>query len=141
MKAVYYFDEQNGYCPVKKYLEQYRTKSNDKLKIVQEKEKLYKSIEAKIVFVVENYGRPIPPISKSLREYSYLEIRARKNKSILIRIFYFRYDEKIVLLNAIEKPDHDNKKNDQGRMNRCLEITKIYQEEFIINPKLYEEYI
>ncbi|MDO8261585.1 MAG: hypothetical protein Q7T50_08940, partial [Candidatus Magasanikbacteria bacterium] len=77
MKIVYYFDKESGSCPVKKYFEQYRILSNESLKNIKEKERMFVDIRAKIDFVLENYGRPVPPISKALKEYSYLEIRAR----------------------------------------------------------------
>lgn len=141
MKIVYYFDSEARNCPVKNYLEKYRILPNDSLKNIKEKESLFVDIRKKIDFVLEKCGRPVPPISKALKAYNYLEIRTRKNQNILIRIFYFRKDEFIVLLNAIEKSDHDSKKSDKNVMKKCLDKTSYYQIEFINNPKLYEEYI
>src|SRR3989338_1407678 len=105
MKAVYYLDRQIGYCPVKKYLEQYAIKSKDKQKQINKKIKLLNTIDRKIRYVVNNNGIPTAPISFPLdKMYDFFEIKHRKNQDIVIRIFYFRHDDKIVLLNAIEKP-------------------------------------
>ena len=141
MKPVYYFDKTLGYCPVKKYLEQYEVKNKDTLKIIIEKEKLAINIRSKVDFAVKNNGRPIPPICKALIGCNFFEIRARKDKNILIRVFYFRFDNLIVLLNAIEKSDHDNDAKDKRTMKKCLSVTEKYYKSFIINPKSYEEYI
>jgi hypothetical protein len=140
MRAVYYMDDSLGFCPVKIYLAQYIKKERDKSKEKNHKDNILSNIDAKIKFVVENSGLPIPPISLPLRSYSYFEIKHRKNKNILIRIFYFRHKDKIVLLNALEKPDNYNKIKEIKKIDKQLKITEEYKNKFISNPKLYEEY-
>lgn len=140
MRAVYYMDDYLGYCPLKNYLAQYVKNESDKPKVKNYKDNILSNIDAKIKFLVDRSGLPIPPISFPLRDYGYFEIKHRKSKSILIRIFYFRHKDKIVLLNALEKPDNYNKIKENKKIDRKLKITEEYKNKFILNPKLYEEY-
>jgi hypothetical protein len=140
MQIVYYFDKGSGICPVKKYLEQYYIDDHDTPKRNNRKRKLLADIAAKIDFLARSNGIPIPPISKPLHGYSYFEIRQRKDKAILIRIFYFCNNSKIVLLNAIEKPDNYDTYKETHKIKKLLDITQIYQNNFINNPNSYEEY-
>ncbi len=141
MKPAYYFDEILGYCPVKKYLEQYAPKEKDKQKQRDKKLRLLAAIDEKINYVVDHEGKPTPPISCSLdKEYSYFEIKHRKNNNLLIRIFYFRHIDKIVLLNALEKPDNYDTAKENRKIDKQLQITQEYQNNFTNNPQLYEEY-
>ncbi len=141
MKAVYYLDRQLGYCPVKKYLEQYAIKIKDKQKQINKKINLLKNIDGKIRYVINNNGVPTAPISFPLdKMYDFFEIKHRKNKDIVIRIFYFRHDDKIVLLSAIEKPDNYNTEKENRKIRKQLEITKEFQNRFKNNPQSYEEY-
>lgn len=130
MRAVYYHDPGLGYCPVKKYLEQFR---KGKIKILAD-------IDAKINFLLENNGRPIPPIAKPLNGYSFFEIRNRKTADTLIRIFYFCYEGKIVLLDALEKPSNYDTRREEKKIDKALVATDKYRRDFILNPKSYEEY-
>ena len=129
MKAVYYYDDKLQGSPVKIYLSRY--KGDDRVLV---------DIDRKIKFVIDHDGRPVPPTSKALHGYGYLEIRTRKDADRLIRIFYFRHEDKIVLLNSIEKSDHDSKKKDKQDMEKCLDTTKKYKINFINNPQSYEDY-
>lgn len=141
MKAIYYFDIDLGYCPVKKYLEQYAPKDKDTQKQINKKINLLSNIDGKIRYVVGNNGMPTPPISFPLdKMYDFFEIKHRKNQDIVIRIFYFRYDDKIVLLNALEKPDNYNTEKENKKINKQLEMTKEFQNRFTNNPQSYEEY-
>ena len=126
----YYHHDDLGYCPVKKYFEQYKS---GKIEILA-------NIDAKIKFLLENNGRPIPPIAKPLYGYSFFEIRSRKTADILIRIFYFCYGGKIVLLNALEKPSSYDTSKEKKKIEKILNLTAEYREKFILNPQTYEEY-
>jgi len=144
MKAVYYFDPFYQYCPVKKYLSQYKSNPQDSVGQRTKKENLLVSIRSKIDFVVLNQGRQVGSISKGLKEYSFFEIRTRKDQDVLIRIFYIRDCDKIVFLNAIEKSDKDNRKKDKRDMGAGLEKTEKYQNtynKYKNTQKCYEEYI
>lgn len=141
MEAVYYRDDDLGYCPVKKYLEQYVPKNKDKLRQKDKKLNLLSNIDSKIKFVVSKEGIPTPPISFPLsKTYDYFEIKHRKNKDIVIRIFYFRHNNKIVLLNALEKPDNYDTGKDDRKIEKQFETTKEYQNKFKLNPQSYEKY-
>tara|TARA_Y100000310_G_scaffold327919_1_gene395094 strand:+ start:947 stop:1366 length:420 start_codon:yes stop_codon:yes gene_type:complete len=137
MESVYYSYE--GYCPVKKYLERYRPLNKDTAKEKDDKIKLGAEIKRKVNYIIHNYGTPTPFISK-LRDYGYFEIRQRKNENILIRILYFRHKDKIVLLNAFEKPDNYDKNKERRKIEKQLEVTQEYKDKFELNPTLYEEY-
>lgn len=139
MEVIYYFDKDLGYSPVKKYLAQYAN-NNDTTEKTNRKNKILADIDAKINFLKQNNGIPIPPISKPLREYNFFEVRQRKDRNILIRIFYFCHNSNIVLLNAFEKPDDYDTAKENRKIKKELEITKIYQNKFILNPNLYEKY-
>jgi len=141
MRPVYYFDEVLGYCPVKKYLEQYAPNIKEQPKQRMRKLKLLDNIVDKIRFVVDRQGAPTPPISFPLdKDYDYFEIKHRKNKNIVIRIFYFRHHDKIVLLNALDKPDNYDTGKENRRIDKQLQITQGFQNKFKNNPSLYEEY-
>jgi len=141
MKAVYYLDRQLMYCPVKKYFEQYAIKERDTLKLKNKKLSLLNIIDRKIKYVIDNNGKPTPPISFPLdKMYDFFEIKHRKDQNIVIRIFYFRYDDKIILLNALEKPDDYDTEKEKRKISKQLEATKEFQNKFINNPQSYEEY-
>ncbi len=140
MEVVYYYDANAGYCPVKTYLAKYRITKKDTIKKKNYKIKILSNVNAKIEHVVQNCGNPTPPISSKLSGYDYFEIKHRKDTNILIRIFYFRYENKTVLLNALEKPDNYDTKKEKRKIDKQLEITKEYKNKFIKNPKLYEKY-
>ncbi|MBN2884742.1 hypothetical protein JXE04_02345 [Patescibacteria group bacterium] len=141
MKVVYYFDHDLQYCPVKEYLSRYSLDCRIKSQIKNKNLNLLANIDAKINYVLANFGRPVAPISYSLdRNFNFLEIKQRKDKNILIRIFYCCYEDLLVLLACLEKPDnYDNRKTRQ-KIRRELELVQDFQDKFIANPKLYENY-
>lgn len=141
MKAVYYFDQQKAYCPVKKYFEQYAINQGDTNKIINKKINLLKNIDGKIQYVIRNNGVPTPPISFPLDKlYDFFEIKHRKNQDVVIRIFYFRHDDKIVLLHVLEKPDNYRSEKENRKINKQLDLTQDFLHKFIKDPTLYEEY-
>lgn len=141
MEVVYYKDESLNYCPVKKYLDQYIKNDADKPEQRSRKDKVLAEMNARIQNVLQNNGIAIPPLSKNLSGYDYFEIKLRKNQNILIRVFYFRHEDKIVLLNALEKPDNYNARGrDDREIEKELKITQDYLNKFRTNPKLYEKY-
>ena len=105
MKITYYYNLNLQISPVKQFLFKYNLKLNDTEKRKNHKIKTLAFIDQAIQFISENKAKPIPPIAKTIRGYKFHEIRV-KDGSNLIRIFYFCYhQEKLVLLNAFEKPD------------------------------------
>ena len=64
MEVVYYFNNDLNFCPVKKYLELKGVSQDKKIRILAE-------IDQKICYVRQNEGRPTPPISEPLRNYSF----------------------------------------------------------------------
>jgi hypothetical protein len=133
MEVVYYFANDLNLCPVKKYLELKGVSSDRRLRILAE-------IDQKIEYVRQNDGRPTPPISEPLRDYSFFEIKNRKDKNIVIRVLYFRYKNQIVLLNAFEKPDSYSTNKDRKIIEKYYQLTDNYYNQFKINPKSYEKY-
>ncbi len=140
MEVVYYFDENIKRCPVKEYLKQYLTIEKDNLSIIKRRQKILADIDAKINFVKENEGRPIPPISKPLHGYSCFEILNPKDSKTVIRILYFRYKNMIVLLHAFEKPASYNTEKERKRIDKQNKIGEKYLNIFKLNPKCYEKY-
>ena len=140
MEPVYYRDASLGCCPVKKYFEQYAPSTKDKPKEKSRKASILVDIDAKVAFVVEQSGRAIAPISFKMRDYDYFEIKHRKDKNIVIRVFYFRHVDQIVLLNALEKPDDYDTSKERRKIEKELKITQDYLNKFKTNPKLYEKY-
>jgi phage-related protein len=140
METVYFYDKDSKNCPVKKYLKQYLINNKDKEPIVRRKQKILADIDAKIQHVQDNQGRPTPPISKPLHGYSCFEILNPKDSKTVIRILYFRYQEKIVLLHAFEKPSSYKTDKKKKMVNRQNKIGEKYLNIFKLNPKNYEKY-
>ena len=142
MKITYYYNLNLRISPVKQFLFKYNLKSSDTEKRKNHKIKTLAFIDQAIQFISENKAKPIPPIAKTIRGYKFHEIRV-KDGSSLIRIFYFCYhQEKLVLLNAFEKPDLYEKgleKKIDKKIVKILEQTKEYYQDFI-NTQNYEEY-
>lgn len=133
MDIVYYYDDVLGFCPVKKYLELNDFSCNKRLKLLAE-------IDQKINFIKENNGKPILPIAKPVHFYEFFEIKTRKNKNIVIRILYFCYMNKIVLLNVFEKPDNYKSNREKKKIIKHYEISQKYLNKFKLNNNNYEEY-
>ncbi|MFA5746758.1 MAG: hypothetical protein WC926_01620 [Candidatus Paceibacterota bacterium] len=128
MDAIYY--KELDYCPVKVYLSQYL-----------EDTQLLISIRQKIKFIKEKEGRPIPPYAKQLRGYAFLEIRQKhSSRDILIRILYFCYKNKMVLLSAFDKPDHYETQAIRKKIKKNYDFANLCRKKFLSNPNLYEKY-
>ena len=140
MEIVYFYDKELKNCPVKEYLKQYRENQGDKEVVVKRKQKLLANIDAKIQYVKDNEGRPTPPISKPLHEYSCFEILNPKDATTVIRILYFRYQEKLVLLHAFEKPSNYNTDKEKKMVDKQNKIGERYLNIFKLEPKNYEKY-
>ncbi len=140
MEIVYFYDKELKNCPVKEYLKQYRENQGDKESVVKRKQKLLANIDAKIQYVKDNEGRPTPPISKPLHGYSCFEILNPKDAITVIRILYFRYQEKIVLLYAFEKPFNYNTDKEKKMVDKQNKIGERYLNIFKLEPKNYEKY-
>lgn len=141
MKVVYYFDPDLQYCPVKEYLLKYSLDFKANSKLQNKNLNLLANIDAKINYVLANFGRSVAPISSGLdKKFNFLEIRQRKDKNILIRIFYCCHEDMMVLLACLEKPDHYSNKKIRQKIRRELELVQNFQDKFIANPKLYEKY-
>jgi len=142
MKVIYYHNLNLRVSPVKQFLFKYDLKLNDTEKQKNRKIKTLAFIDQSIQFIVENKAKPTPPIAKTIRGYKFHEIRV-KDGSNLIRVFYFCYhQEKLVLLNAFEKPDlyeKGLKKKIDKKIIKILKQTKEYYQDFPKNQN-YEEY-
>jgi len=141
MRVVYYYDDELKYCPVKKYLAQFYITARDKTKHKKDKIDLLFRIDSKINFVLTHQGSPVSPISYPLdKNYDYFEIKERKNANTLIRIFYFRFNDLVVLLNVLEKPDHYDSSKEKRKIKKCMDETQTFYQRFKTKPHLYEEY-
>lgn len=140
LKVVYYYDELLEGCPVKKYLERFLISDKDSQGVRNRKIKLLIDINNKIQIILDNDGRPIPPISKPLKEYGVIEILHRKDKNILIRIIYFRCSNLMVLLLGFDKPDNYSSIRVKREVEKQYKTAENYKKSFILNNKLYEDY-
>ena len=142
MKITYYYNLNLQISPVNQFLFKYNLKSNDTEKQKNHKIKILAFIDQAIQFISENKAKPIPPIAKTIKSYKFHEIRVKDGGS-LIRIFYFCYhQERLVLLNAFEKPDlyeKGLKKKIDKKIIKILKQTEKYYQDFINNQN-YEEY-
>ena len=132
MDIVYYYDDDLGFCPVKKYLELNDLNYNKRFKLLAE-------IDQKINFIKENNGRPVLPIARPVHSYSFFEIKTRKDKDIVIRILYFCCINKIILLNAFEKPDNYKSNKEKKRIIKYYDVSQKYLNKFKLN-NYYEKY-
>ena len=134
--------KKNSISPVKKFLLKYNIDKNDSEKIINHKIKILAYIDQSIKFIAENKAKPILPIAKTIKNHKFHEIRV-KDGSNLIRIFYFGYfQKKLVLLHGIEKPekyDKKLKKKIDKKIQNALKLANEYYKDFINNQK-YEEY-
>lgn len=140
MKAVYYYDKQLNYCPVKKYLQSFLINERDSNDVEERKTKLLIDLDNKIQKILDNECRPIPPIAKPLKQYGIIEITHRKDKNIVIRIIYCRCDDLMVLLLAFEKPDNYHSNKIKKEIDKQYKIAESYKKLFILNKQLYENY-
>ncbi|MFH1890673.1 MAG: type II toxin-antitoxin system RelE/ParE family toxin [Candidatus Kuenenbacteria bacterium] len=142
MQIVYYFNQKSQISPVKEFLLKYDLKESDSKKQEERKIKILAYIDQTIQFITEHKGRPIPPVAKPLKGYKFHEMRI-KDRINLVRILYFCYtQEKLVLLNAFEKPDlyeKGLKKKVDREINKMLKQTQQYYQDFLSN-QIYEEY-
>jgi phage-related protein len=140
METVYYYDRESRCCPVKEYLKQYLLSEKDAGSTKKRKQKILADIDAKIQHVENNQGRPTPPISKPLHGYSCFEILNPKDAKTVIRILYFRHQEKIVLLHAFEKPSSYKTTREKKNVDKQNEIGEKYLNIFKLTSENYEKY-
>jgi len=140
MEVVYFYSKNLNHCPVEEYLKQYLLKPEDSISTIKRKQKILADIDAKINHVKDNDGRPTPPISKPLHDYSCFEILNPKDSKTVIRILYFRHCDKIVLLHAFEKPSSYNTEKERKRVEAQNKIGEDYLNIFKKNPQNYEKY-
>jgi len=140
METGYYYHKPLKACPVKEYFKEYSLNEDDTEKIKKRKQKILADIDAKIMNIQENKGRPVPPISRPIHGYSFFEIKNPKNENTVIRILYFRYENKIVLLHAFEKPASYDTKKEKREVDKEYKIGEDYLNIFKLNPKNYEKY-
>lgn len=140
METVYFYDKGSKSCPVKEYFKQYLINNKDKESDAKRKQKILAGIDAKIRYVQDHQGRPIPPISKPLHGYSCFEILNPKDAKTVIRILYFRHQNKIVLLHAFEKPSSYRTNKEKKKVDEQNKIGEKYLNIFKLDPKNYEKY-
>lgn len=61
-------------------------------------------------------------------------------KNILIRVIYFCCDERMILLNAFEKPDNYDSQKIKKNIEKIFDTTARYRQEYLKNKNLYEDY-
>lgn len=136
MEVVYYFDDDLNVCPVKKYFEE--VKSDNTLDEERKKQILH-LIMQKIQFVKENPGGQAKFLS-TLHGHNFIEIKTGKDRNTVIRVLYFMYEEKIVLLSAFEKPSKYDTHRIKKEVEKEYKITDVYVKKFKDNSANYEIY-
>lgn len=133
MEVVYYLNKNLGYAPVKKYFaDNFDPRSiDDKRKITEVREK--------IAYAEGQNGRPDGNILKPVHRFGVIEIRARRDEDALIRITYFCYEGRLILLRAFEKPDHYATNKIKKEIELEYRISEEAKNDYIKN-KTYEEY-
>lgn len=143
MVPVYYYDENLLVCPVKNFLKKYYPSNTDSNKIKDQKLKMLAKIDEVISHTADNNGIAGGLFSSTVKGYNFSELRIKFGDN-LVRIFYFCYcNEKMVLLNALEKPvlyQKGSQKKIEKFIHEQLEVTKEYKNKFLINPQNYEKY-
>jgi len=143
MNIVYYKDTDSNAVPVKQFLSKYLNSLHDTNKQKEHKVKMMAKINEVFSIAANNNGIVGGQFSEPLKNCKFQAFRI-SDGDILNRIFYFcYYREKIVLLNAFEKPDSYDKglkKKVEKEYIKSLEQTNIYYNKFIRNPKKYEKY-
>ena len=129
MEVVYYYDASLKCCPDKKYISQY----NDNVKLLAE-------ISKKIEMIAQGNGIPLGSFSKKLTGCDSFEIKQRKDKNTVIRILYFLRQNKMILLNAFEKPDNYDTRKEKRKIDKQLELAERYIIKYKLNENLYEKY-
>jgi len=142
MQIIYYYDAERKLAPVKQFLSKYAISSNDKPNLQEHKLKMLALIDEVIKKAADNKGIVGGNFSELLT--GHFQAFRIKDGSILNRIFYFCYHlEKLVLLNALDKPEKYEKglkKKVDKKYEEVLIQTEEYYRKFINNPKSYEEY-
>jgi hypothetical protein len=140
---IVYYKSSGGLVPVKDYLSKYRPLAQDKESIQQKKIKSFRRIDFVISRATENNGIIGGEYSCSVPAHSFQKIRI-KDGGNLVRILYFCYlGERLVLLNAYDKPDlYDKgaKKKIDKMINEKMSDAQNYYQDFIKNPQNYEKY-
>lgn len=133
MNIVYYYDSDLNLCPVKQYLSQFNLNVGNDVSLLA-------AIDSKIIFLSKQKSHPHPPISKPLHGYNFFEIGKNKTAKILIRILYFCDGNRMILLNAFEKPDNYDSQKIKKNIEKILDITAKYRQKYLKNKNLYEDY-
>lgn len=139
MEVVYYLDGDLNICPVRKYLKCFFPNKSDSPKTKDRKNSIIATIDQKIQFVKENPGRQASFLSK-LHDHNFIEIKNGKDENTVIRILYFIHNNKIVLLNAFEKPNKYDTHKAKKEVEKNYLITDVYVKKFKESPNSYETY-
>ncbi len=143
METIYYRTK-DGYVPASAFLSRrYGISNNDDKKTQVNKSKKFAKVRIIIKIATENGGIAGGSFSSSLIGYSFQELRIQEGNR-LVRILYFAYHkEKLVLLNAYDKPNL-YEKNGKKKVEKEIEVihkqTQEYYEDFLKNPNRYEKY-
>ncbi|MCF7795286.1 hypothetical protein K9M50_02930 [Patescibacteria group bacterium] len=74
-----------------------------------------------------------------MRGYNFFEILNPKNERTVIRILYFNYQDKMVLLHAYEKPNSYSTNKEKNKIKKENDIAQNYLNTFIKKPGQYEK--
>ena len=104
--VVYVFRRQNNEIesPLLKYLQKYVISEKDNVQKIEKKHKRLANIEMHLKYLRNNKGKfNIPPLVQKYTGFNIGILKIKEGK-ILIRISFFVYQDKIIILDVIEKP-------------------------------------
>ena len=140
---IVFYRSDKGFVPVKDYLARYKPLPQEKERAQAKKIKSLAKIEYLMEKAAENNGIIGGSYSCSVSGFDFQKIRIKDGDN-LIRILYFCFlREKLVLLNAYDKPDFYNKgakKRIEKMIAQKMDEAREYYKDFIKNPQNYEKY-
>ena len=139
MEVVYYFDSDLEICPVREYFKCFIPSESDKVEVKDWKNRILHTIFQKIQFVKENPGKQASFLG-TLHNHNCIEIKNGKDNNTVIRILYFIFFDKIVLLHAFEKPNKYDTDKIKKEIDKNYSIADLYINKFKKYPNNYEEY-
>lgn len=114
---IAYYDPAKQECPVDSFLKE-KVESCPHLS-QSSKDRIMADLESKIARSLELNGQPDGHITEPVKEYNFFKINQKKDENTLIRVFYYCYEDLMVLLYAFEKPrKYDGKKKEKRAENK-----------------------
>ncbi len=140
MLVIQYKQRGSTIGQIKKYLQSLYPGPDDSDPIKRKKIRLLANIHAKVEYIRSLGAIARPPHSKPLRGFAFHEMLLGKDSRTLLRILFFRHEDKMVLLYSFEKPRSYAGTKEEKLVQKEYENAKAYYEDFLRNPTSFEQY-